>query len=63
MRVLKECNGDVDNAAYRLIEIKETGNEAVFNFYDNDDEEEEEEERNSITFLQNNILISDKINN
>ena len=41
MRVLKECNGDVDNAAYRLIEIKETGNEAVFNFYDNDDEEEE----------------------
>ena len=45
MRVLKECNGDVDNAAYRLIEINGTGNEAVFNFY------EEEEERNSITFL------------
>ena len=29
MRVLKECNGDVDNAAYRLIEIKKTGNEVL----------------------------------
>ena len=39
--------------------MNETGNEAVFNFYDNDDEEEEEEERNSITFLQNNSKYLD----